>query len=122
LHDAYFMESKVIRDNRSLDYYINGGLNKFTNGDYAWAMPNAMMVGYVRNNACLPDSLEAGYSHYDPKNSTALMGQILPCYQSVSLYPENPTYLSIHERSWMHPSHGSPSKIEIAHLWLNCQG
>lgn len=122
LHDAYFIECKLLRSNRSANYYINHGVNKFTIGDYAWAMPNAMMVGYVRNNAELPAYLLNGYARYDSENNTALIdGEIEPCPNSQRQYPESPAFISAHERDWVHPEYGAPGNISLTHLWLNCQ-
>lgn len=122
LHDAYFIECKVIRENQSYDYYINSGIKKFTDGDYAWAMPNAMMVGYVRNNAELAGYLLNGFARYDPANNAALIdNEIVPCPNSQERNPDNSAFISRHSRTWNHPDYGEPGDIEVTHLWLNCQ-
>lgn len=121
LHDAYFIECKLLRNNPSANYYINSGINKFSRGDYAWAMPNAMMVGYVRNDAELPNYLLNGYAQYDALNITRLIdNQIVPCPNSQRRYPDNPAFISVHNRNWMHPDYGNPGNISLTHLWLNC--
>lgn len=121
LHDAYFIECKLLENNRHAGLYITHGIIRFSNGNYAWAMPNAMMIGYVRNNAELAGSLLNAYAHYDAMNNTALVDdQIVPSPNSQRRYPDSPAFISVHDRDWMHPECGDPDSIELTHLWLSC--
>ncbi|MFZ0928655.1 MAG: hypothetical protein WAN11_08640 [Syntrophobacteraceae bacterium] len=47
--DGLFVECKPIDPQHPiLSHYCNKGLVRFVNGDYAWAMQDALMVGYVK--------------------------------------------------------------------------
>jgi hypothetical protein len=55
---AIFIECKPIDSPHPLpSTYCRAGLIRFVNGDYAWAVDRAMMVGYVRNICVLPGGL-----------------------------------------------------------------
>ena len=50
-YDGLFVECKPVdRDHPVLSSYIKKGLYRFVNGDYAWAMQEALMVGDVHSN------------------------------------------------------------------------
>jgi hypothetical protein len=47
--DGLFVECKPVDIKHPiLSHYCNKGLVRFVNGDYAWAMQDALMVGYVK--------------------------------------------------------------------------
>lgn len=49
-HDALFVECKPVdADHSAGSAYCDDGLIRFVNGDYAWAMQEAMMLAYVRD-------------------------------------------------------------------------
>src|SRR6185369_4391316 len=49
--DGLFVECKPVDSKHPIySCYCRGGLIRFVNGDYAWAMQNALMVGYVNGN------------------------------------------------------------------------
>ena len=53
-----FVEAKLVSPKHPMGYYVSTGLQRFLNGDYAWAMPQAMLLGYCRaTSQVLPDSL-----------------------------------------------------------------
>ncbi|HEX9733825.1 MAG TPA: hypothetical protein VGG06_17780 [Thermoanaerobaculia bacterium] len=48
-HEGLFVECKRIdRNNSAGSEYCDDGLCRFVDGDYAWAMEEALMVGYAR--------------------------------------------------------------------------
>lgn len=125
-YDAVFAECKLLdsNSNKNLGLYVREGLNKFVNGDYAWAMPQAMMIGYVRTSQKLTGSL----TEYFLKKKTGgmlnskvynLQGEPVICPQSNArnLYRVCRT---VHSRSWGYPPDGKrkPDNITIRHLWL----
>lgn len=61
-HDALFFECKVLDKNRGMDLYRSQGIERFTQGRYAWCMPHAGMVAYVlEKSECSPTVALTGY-------------------------------------------------------------
>jgi len=123
-YDAVFAECKIVGPGpKNMRWYVSGGLIKFVNGDYAWAMPDAMMIGYVRTSQQLPEPL-TDYFKKKTKgefNSTVynLLGAPIMCSQSNTrtVYRVCRTE---HTRQWGYPLDGKrkPGNITIRHLWL----
>jgi hypothetical protein len=98
--------------------YCDAGLIRFVRGDYAWAMQNAMMIGYAKE----------GYS-LNPKLSEALAAnRKVPIPLSVGLagcprtraspFAEQ-VAISKHERTFKYVASNLPAGIiVIRHLWL----
>ena len=124
--DAIFAECKIVFNNtgRNVGYYVKSGLKRFLDGDYAWAMPQALMIGYVRTGQELPDPLTDYFLHKRTNgiiNSDLfeLQGKPVLCKQSGArhLYRVCRTE---HRRGWGYPpdSKRKPGVITIRHLWL----
>lgn len=107
--DGLFVECKPVDNKHPLwSCYCKKGLVRFVNGDYAWAMQDAMMIGYVNNNSF--KKLESVFS--DAESSII---NIDSC-------------VKIDEYSILHSSHtrkfewtndrGQACRIVISHLWL----
>jgi hypothetical protein len=45
---ALFAECKLVGPNNPIRLYCGKGIQRFVYGDYAWAMPTGLMVGYTR--------------------------------------------------------------------------
>lgn len=111
LQDALFIEcKKLVSKSADISYYINGGIFRFYNNEYAWAMPNAMMVGYNFGKLGCPKDL----IDFFKKNG------LKPKYE-----PLNPVNLStidsrkfktVHVRK-IHTK-GNFGNIDILHFWL----
>lgn len=107
--DGLFVECKPIDGDHPLfSYYCQKGLIRFVNGDYAWAMQDALMVGYVTGHY----SYEKLASVLNKNESTNLKtndhSEIVP-----SIYRSN------HDREfeWQGNS-GHACQISVSHLWL----
>ncbi len=109
--DGLFVECKPVDPQHTvLSCYCKKGLIRFVNGDYAWAMQDALMVGYVT----------ASYSF--EKLSSALNGP-----KSIGLKTadhsemvEYGIYRSHHDRDFQWPEHrGKACRIAVSHLWLS---
>lgn len=125
-YDAVFAECKILDDNSSktVGLYVGDGVNRFVIGDYAWSMPQALMIGYVRTSQKLPESL----SDYLFKKKTGgefnckvynLQGKPVMC----SLSNARKVYRvcrTVHDRNWGYHPDGKrkPGPITIRHLWL----
>lgn len=108
--DGLFVECKPVDAKHPvLSCYCQKGLVRFVNGDYAWAMQNALMVGYVAE----------GYSF--KKLATALdeKGSVTFGTSSHSELAEQGIYHSSHQREfeWLE-GHGKACSISVSHLWL----
>ena len=112
-YDGLFIECKPIDPNRTLKgQYVNEGINRFVNGDYAWAMPCGMMLGYVIKNYKTPEDLSA-ILREEKHTSENLKEE--PIETTV-------TYQSKHKRDWKYPATNTkPGEICIQHLWLYYQ-
>lgn len=107
--DGLFVECKPIDGDHPLfSCYCQKGLIRFVNGDYAWAMQDAMMVGYLTGNY-----------------SFVKLGSVLDKNESSNLKTNNHSeivpsiYRSIHDREfeWQGNS-GHACQISVSHLWL----
>lgn len=108
--DGLFVECKPVdKKHPILSCYCKKGLFRFVIGDYAWAMQEALMIGYVTH----PYSFGYLSSALDePKNKEF---NIIDHSQIVGLN----LYRSIHDRrfNWLE-NRGKACKIEVNHLWL----
>ena len=108
--DGLFVECKPV-DSKHPVYssYCRKGLIRFVNGDYAWAMQDALMVGYVT----------APYSF--KTLSSVLKGKKSADFNTVEHFEmlEHGIYRSNHDRQFEWPEdRGKACRIEISHLWL----
>jgi len=115
---AIFIECKPIDSTHPLpSIYCQAGLIRFVNGDYAWAVDRAMMVGYVRNICSLPGGLATCLS--DPQLATelALQGMLQALAPTAS---GDPVCQSKHERIFCLQRSSTPAgMITVHHLWLS---
>ena len=124
-YDAVFAECKVVdtKSSKNMGWYVKGGLSKFVQGDYAWAMPDALMIAYVRTTQKLPESLTEYFSKKTGGIFNSVVYNLIEepkiCKQSNSrtIYRVCRTQ---HERHWGYPPDGkrNPGNITIRHLWL----
>lgn len=109
--DGLFVECKPVDSNHSiLSHYCNKGLLRFVNGDYAWAMQDALMIGYVTGH--YPFNKLASVLD-DGNNNAALK---TAGHSSIDEYA---IYRSNHKREFEWPeSRGTACPISISHIWL----
>ena len=108
--DGLFVECKPVdREHPILSCYCKKGLARFVNGDYAWAMQDALMVGYVKGNY----SFGKLASVLDGRKSDALNTAY---HSAVDKYA---IYCSGHNRDFEWPENlGHACPISVIHLWL----
>jgi hypothetical protein len=117
-----FVECKPIDAQHSLKaQYCEAGIIRYINGDYAWAVPDAMMIGYVRykkKKAVLPDDLN---NCLDIKNTNPyqIMSEITICPENTN-YQSLPICCTTHNRNFSSKLISQPSNITIRHIWLEC--
>ena len=115
-YDGIFVECKPIdNDHTTGQTYCAKGIIRFVNGDYAWAMPCSMMIGYVRNSCNIPQHLTSTLKK--PEYSYLHTGKFPEkCSESKN---NPPVYITEHERNWKYIGGGEPGNIVIRHLWLS---
>lgn len=122
---AVFAECKILDEHSSknVGLYVSHGINRFVNGDYAWTMPHALMIGYVRTSQKLPESLTA----YFNKKTGGILNSKIYNLQSEPVICQQSSALKLyrvcrteHGRPWGYPPDGKrkPGNITIRHLWL----
>lgn len=109
LYCGLFVECKIVSESRTMIDYCGDGLKRFLNGEYAWAMPFGMMLGYARDSYKIADQFVRHlrlYPRYD------LIGD-------VALDPETgeDVYVSVHARNWVHTTGEAPGDIRLLHFW-----
>lgn len=117
LNSSLFVEAKLVEPKKTMGEYCGAGLIKFVDGTYAWAMPQAMMLGYVRKTSQkLPGSLAAHFERLGKRVLYQLTNG--PVALPLSRFA-NRTYLTVHDRMWKYPgTDRSPGPISVLHLWL----
>lgn len=115
---AIFIECKPIDHRHPLpSTYCRAGLIRFVNGDYAWAVDRAMMVGYVRNVCALPGGLSTCFDDARLAAELGLRG-VLETLLPTAL--GDTVCQSRHERSFCLLGNPSPvGVITVHHLWLS---
>lgn len=110
--DGLFVECKPVDNKHSiLSCYCKDGLIRFVKGDYAWAMQNAMMIGYVKDNKTLEDL-------------TAVLNneECSVCNTNSHIKINEAIYESLHKRKFNWPANGEEAcKMSVTHLWLQHQ-
>lgn len=111
--DGIFVECKLMdTDTESKRLYCDKGISRFTDGDYAWAMTEAMMLAYSREkkkpSLALTDAFEKR------KDKVLPVGKLKDCPKS----PANPAVTSsIHRRPFRLDGRKAQN-ITLRHLWL----
>lgn len=111
---ALFVECKIVDSTdgtHHMKFYTETGLIKFVRGDYAWAMPSAMMIGYVRDGSSSVPVELTGHLR-DCKSRRACRVRALPTKCTIGQ-----AYESRHRRRFK-VENISPGDIVIVHVWL----
>ncbi len=124
--DALFAECKPVDKKHPLNGYYCGvgkdctGIERFVIGDYAWAMQEALMIGYVRDGltvrAHLAKALEDEARRSKLGNPTPLV--IVDTIASVGLPVA--LYQTTHQRTFTWKNGRQASPIALFHSWHDC--
>jgi hypothetical protein len=108
-----FVECKLVGPKRKLSKYCKHGLLRFVVGEYAWAMPCGMMVGYACEGFTVESKL---IRHLKSMRGTSMNLRFLP-RPAPTLSRVSTVFESGHGRTWRRDgkSHGD---ITVLHLWL----
>lgn len=115
---AIFIECKPVDSAHPIpSTYCRAGLVRFVNGDYAWGVDRAMMVGYVRNICTLPGGLSTAFGDPALSGELGLNGALQVQSNTAMGYT---VCQSIHNRTFRLA--GAPisvGQIFVNHLWLH---
>ncbi|MGI9229488.1 MAG: hypothetical protein ACR2P9_06485 [Gammaproteobacteria bacterium] len=122
LYNGLFIECKVIDHAKTPHLYIIHGVRRYVDGEYAWAMSHAVMIGYVKNGAQLPSAIEESVRR-NSENET--VKRCFPHGTNISNQGDDsppPVYRTVHPRNWEHSEYGEPGDIDLDHIWLPLKG
>ena len=99
--------------------YCDEGIHRFVRGDYAWAMQDAMMVGYVRDGYTIASHL-APAMEADYRLETEEGLDVVDHHCGATLFNEA-LHISVHRRpfDWT-ANRGRAFPITIYHSWHDC--
>ncbi len=117
--DAVFVECKPIDvDHPLTPEYGAEGIRRFVEGEYAWAMKSAFMVGYVRGNYTIAQHLRANLkkNHDDPRFGSPTLPQRIRGSAKGEKYEG--LSCSEHRRAFRWPATGKRAvPIMLVHSW-----
>jgi hypothetical protein len=116
--DGLFIECKPVDSTHAvLGHYCDKGLIRFVQGDYAWAMPNAMMVGYTKQGYTLSVKLTQALQGWPLGAQHSTLPR--PCAHSKATAIGEIVHSTEHARSfkYLETNQAAPA-ITIRHLWL----
>lgn len=120
--DALFVECKLVGNTHPVTTaYCNHGLSRFIKGDYAWAMQEGMMLGYVRHNYTLSANLSPVLTR-EPYHSRLGQPSSLQVVPNSDTHPvAEALHITIHNRDFQWPhGQGLAHPIRIFHSWHDC--
>ena len=123
-HDALFIECKPVDATHSAGgKYCDAGLCRFVNGDYAWAMEEAMMLAYARDGRTIAMHLLPAMS--EPPRMKILQTEQLPTPSTAAGATATPfaeaIHASRHRRDIPWPDgKGGATPIDVFHVWCLC--
>lgn len=123
-HDALFAECKPVDESHPAGgKYCDDGLCRFVDGAYAWAMEQALMIGYVRHGRSIEKHLIPAMR--DPTRFTNLkvveLPQVLDMPAARATSRCEALHASKHSRGFPWPDgKGAATEIAVYHLWHRC--
>jgi hypothetical protein len=116
--DWLFIECKPVDHDHSVGvHYCDKGIIRFVRGDYAWAMTEALMIGYVRNGYSITSKLVKALQ--ERKKEIPTIALPCPCQRSKPGKNNEVVYISQHSRTFKYVENGQQAPaITLRHLWL----
>lgn len=116
-YDGLFVECKPVDAKHSIQgHYLDKGLSRFVNGTYAWAMQDAMMLGYTDDTTNLYSKLILALLKPSVQKSLNMNGSPAPCQGDKIISVRCETQ---HSREWKYQHNGAKAgPIRIRHVWL----
>lgn len=123
-YDALFVECKPVDNAHAAgSKYCDDGLCRFVEGDYAWAMEEALMLGYARHGRSIEKNLIPAMR--EPTRFTALRVLELPAViqhpGASAVEHAEALYMSRHRRLFPWTANkGVATDIFVYHSWHDC--
>ena len=123
-HDALFIECKPVDDTHAAgSKYCDDGLCRFVNGDYAWAMEEAMMLAYARDGRTINSHLLPAMRELPRMKSlqTEQLPSLLSAPGAGRTEFAEAVHVSRHRREFPWPDgKGTATPIDVFHVWPLC--
>jgi len=118
--DGLFVECKPVdKTHPAGQDYCDAGLRRFVDGEYAWAMQDAMMVGYIRDGRTIPEHLVPALA----QRQVRLAVEQAPAALATSRATQRAAAIccSVHGRKFPWPgAWGRACAIRVYHSWHSC--
>ncbi len=125
--DGLFIECKPVDAAHSIPaHYCRRGVRRFIEGEYAWAMPEGMMVAYVAKShrgkrstplAALHVALTASQKAFPDEFATTQLP--IACSQAIASGAKVVAWTTRHRRQFNYLQTGGPApELLLRHLWL----
>ena len=116
--DGLFIECKPVDSQHGVrGHYCDKGLVRFICGEYAWAMINAMMVGYTKEGYTVSAKLMKALKGWPQGMPTS--GVARPCAHSKASLTSEVVHSTEHARKFKYcETKQAAPQITIRHLWL----
>ncbi len=124
-HDALFVECKPIdKSHAAGSRYCDDGLNRFVDGDYAWAMEQGLMLGYSRHGRTIAGHLIPAMKEPErlDRLKTIELPRLLELPGTEARECAAALHISLHRRGfpWV-GNKGPATDILIYHSWHDCE-
>jgi hypothetical protein len=122
-HDGVFAECKPVDNEHAVTvHYCDSGINRFVNGDYAWAMQEGLMIAYVRGGRTIESHLVPALAVAARNSALGAPGHPKLFAGSHSATNAEALRETFHCRSFVWPEgFGKACDIRIVHSWHNCE-
>jgi hypothetical protein len=116
--DWLFVECKPIDATHTVGvHYGAKGIARFIRGEYAWALPNALMVGYAGAGYSLDSKLSSGLAERSKEFEVIDLPKVCPKSKAVSASAW--VHVTQHGRTFSYVETGKEApSIRLRHLWL----
>ena len=114
---AWFVEAKIADKAHGLNLYGKHGIRRFVDGEYAWAMPSALMLCYAGDGWKAAIELDQWLNHSDTKAKFKNRSKAMRDPDLTGKTAE--VWRSEHDRDGLYASatHG-PGPLTLHHIWL----
>jgi hypothetical protein len=123
-YHALFVECKPIdREHAAGGDYCDKGLQRFVDGEYAWAMQEALMLGYARHGRSISDHLVRAMNEPERRARLKVVEPPRPVlHAGAEAAPHaDVLYRSRHRRGFSWPDDKGPAvDIVVYHSWHCC--
>jgi hypothetical protein len=113
-----FIECKPVDAKHSLvSQYCKRGITRFVLGRYAWAMQDAIMIGYVTGGDKPVPSLSTAFKA--TAKTTLATSEPRECHESIASHNVR-TVITSHRRTFSYQETNLPAPdITLRHVWMN---